>query len=609
MKKIFQLLLGISFFLSFCFLFSSCRNSHISNSNQDSSTSDIIQEKHEYIIDFIAIDGGEIIGEDVQIVKEGESSKAVTAKAKEGYFFEGWGDHEFINVTDETIIQDERIIENVCESKTYIASFAKKTYQMNYHAGENGKIEGEQHQQVKYEEDGTSITAIADKGYRFLCWSDGIDTPIRKDINVKDNIEVTAYFEIISYEYQYNYKYATSNCDVEKKTLTYGRLNEEKLIVPVREHCTFLGWYADKEFEIPVSDEKGNLLIDDTFFYNNECQEFYAKWKPNHNNTYKLLIIYVTEINGRFVKDNAESVEDRKQINYKMNETERRICHMVTNKVRDFLNDLSLTHFQVDEYFTTIPITDKDSVYLYSLMAYNIPEVKDMLSEYSSVLVSYSANDFDNEMHNASGSAGPKYGSINFESGLEDLIINHEPIENLLDENFWRWDNFVNTYIHEFIHTIEMKVHTFEYHKTLDSRYNSESELCRLYLLNQAIVEVQEETTEPKVGIPYEFWEGKVAKIYYEAEEGGYISHSFNVVIDGLKSLADCQQYVIYGYDALSVRAKANDGYEFIGWSDGVMEAERTDLNVTQDMYIVAKYRKIEENSGEIKNENDTMIN
>ncbi len=600
MKKFFQLLLGISFSLSFCFLFSSCRNSHISNSTQDSSTSEIIQEPQEYTINFIALEGGEIIGEDMQIVKEGESSIAVIAKAKEGYFFEGWGDLEFINVTDETIIQDERIIENVCESKTYIAFFQKKTYQMNYHAGENGKIEGEQHQQVKYKEDGTSITAIADKGYRFLCWSDGVDTPIRKDINVKDNIEVTAYFEIISYEYQYNYKYATANCDVEKKTLTYGRLNEEKLIVPIREHCTFLGWYADKEFKIPVSDEKGNLLIDDTFFYNNECQEFYAKWKPNHNNTYKILIIYVTEINGRFVKYNAESVEDRKQINYKMNETERKICHMVTNKVSDFLNDLSLTHFQVDEYFTTIPITDKELVYLNAIMAWEIPEVKDMLSEYSSVLVSFSSNDFNHEMHNASGSATPKHGSINFESVLDDLIINHEPIENLLDENFWRWDSIVDNYIHEFIHTIEMRINTFRFHQTLDvNKYDPQdvSKLCKLYLLNQATIEGQEETAEPKVGIPYEFWEGKVAKIYYEAEEGGYISHSFNVVIDGLKSLADCQQYVIYGYDALSVRAKADEGYEFIGWSDGVMEAERTDLNVTQDMYIVAKFRKIEENS------------
>ncbi len=603
MKKYVQILLRLCIFVFSLFLLTSCFKKELKESVELSSSetsSNVEQEKEEYELLFFA-ENGNIISGRWQIVKEGENSEKIVIEAKEGYYFSYWSDEYYETDKkneDESITRVERIIENVQENLSYFATFEKKTYTIEYQVEGYGKIEGEQHQKVKYEEDGTSVTAVADIGYRFVGWSDGVDTSTRQEIELKEDIEVIAYFEIITNEYTYNYKYATDNCDIKAKELTYGQLKNETLVVPIREHCTFMGWYDDKDFKMPVSDEQGNLLIDDSFFYS-ECKEFYAKWKSHNENTYKLLIIYVTELNGYFWSHDNKY---QKRVDYKMNETEREICHMVTNKMRYFLNDLSVGYFQVDEYFTTIPLTEKNT-YLdghihIGIKAYEIPEVKDMLNNYSSILVSFSANDYNHELHRYTGSAIPKYGSIHFDSLLNNLIINDEPIEYLLDENFWRWDITLEAYIHEFIHTIEMRINTFEFHDTLDLKkydYRDVNGLNRLYLLNQATKKGQDENDNERVGIPYEFWEGKVAKIYYEAEEGGGVDSTFNIVIEDLKKIGDCVQYVIHGYDALSVKAIAIPGYEFIRWSDGVMEAERKDLNVTEDKYVIAMFRKIEE--------------
>jgi len=47
---------------------------------------------------------------------------------------------------------------------------------------------------VEEDSNGSTVTAVPDKGYHFIKWSDGVKTASRTDKNIKNNITVTAYF-------------------------------------------------------------------------------------------------------------------------------------------------------------------------------------------------------------------------------------------------------------------------------------------------------------------------------------------------------------------------------------------------------------------------------
>ncbi|MDR0751187.1 MAG: InlB B-repeat-containing protein [Christensenellaceae bacterium] len=68
--------------------------------------------------------------------------------------------------------------------------------------------------------------------------------------------------------------------------------------------------------------------------------------------------------------------------------------------------------------------------------------------------------------------------------------------------------------------------------------------------------------------------------IKYLALEGGSIE-------------GDAEQHVPSGGSATSVRANPDEGYRFVEWSDGVKQAQRTDLMVSQDKQLSASFAKL----------------
>ena len=69
-------------------------------------------------------------------------------------------------------------------------------YTLTYNEGTNGSITGAKLQTVNSGANGTEVTAIANSGYHFVNWSDGITEKTRIDNNVVSNISVTANFVI-----------------------------------------------------------------------------------------------------------------------------------------------------------------------------------------------------------------------------------------------------------------------------------------------------------------------------------------------------------------------------------------------------------------------------
>ena len=70
-------------------------------------------------------------------------------------------------------------------------------YTLQYETSKGGILIGEKEQTVEKGSSGELIIALADEGYVFLCWSDGVQTPYRVDDNVQRNISVSAVFALM----------------------------------------------------------------------------------------------------------------------------------------------------------------------------------------------------------------------------------------------------------------------------------------------------------------------------------------------------------------------------------------------------------------------------
>lgn len=69
-----------------------------------------------------------------------------------------------------------------------------KSFKVEYVAGKNGSLVGETKQTVYEGEDALAVMAVADKGYIFVGWSDGVTDAYRVDYEVSGKIKVTANF-------------------------------------------------------------------------------------------------------------------------------------------------------------------------------------------------------------------------------------------------------------------------------------------------------------------------------------------------------------------------------------------------------------------------------
>lgn len=119
-----------------------------------------------------------------------------------GYYTENlWKDRTFFyghrkNSSEPTLYM---VVENAFLGLEYVVP----TYSLYYSAGIGGKLTGELSQTLKMGMNGSAVTAIADDGYEFVEWSDGVKTATRQDVNVQGNISVTAQFRMTSPVYQY----------------------------------------------------------------------------------------------------------------------------------------------------------------------------------------------------------------------------------------------------------------------------------------------------------------------------------------------------------------------------------------------------------------------
>ncbi len=172
-------------------------------------------------LEYKSTEGGKIQGEVTQTVKEGEDGSAVTAVADEGYKFVKWSDG---------VETAERQEKNVTADIKVTAEFESltKNYKVIYVVETaEGQLIGEAYQTVKEGEDGSVVKAVPNEGYRFVKWSDGVETAERQEKAVTSWKAVKAMFERIYYKIKYETNGYGSLLGETSQTVEYGSESKE----------------------------------------------------------------------------------------------------------------------------------------------------------------------------------------------------------------------------------------------------------------------------------------------------------------------------------------------------------------------------------------------
>ena len=144
----------------------------------------------QYTLTYTAGEKGTIEGISPQKIDHGSSGSKVKAVPGEGYHFVGWSDG---------VTTASRADQKVTADFAVTASFAVNTYTLTYSAGRNGRIDGVSPQTVVHGGDASPVTAVADKNYHFVNWSDDVSTAQRVDTKVRSDITVSAVFAVNTY--------------------------------------------------------------------------------------------------------------------------------------------------------------------------------------------------------------------------------------------------------------------------------------------------------------------------------------------------------------------------------------------------------------------------
>lgn len=557
-----------------------------------------IPETQYYNVVYSASEGGSLIGKTQQSVLLGSDAEGVTARPNFFYYrFVEWSDgYESAYRTDKNVHEDINVT----------AIFDLMEYTVEYKASEGGEIVGEELQTVRHGAASETVEAKPNEGYRFVGWSDNVLTSTRNDRYVYENISVTAQFEKLSKTFTLDFRTADSDIIEQTVKVDYGKISEVKFPVVQKEHYTFNGWYVwGQDKNDLIADANGEIIKGNEIF-DIKPSRLIPSWTANETFTYKILLVYVTEVHADLPTKIVEE-HRTKRVDYVMSETERRFYKLTTLAVKAYLDDMTdgLVNFEVDEYFTTQPITAEDFSHpsengkkYISLFPDRITEVKDLIGNYDSVLSAFCLNDTESDFNDSSGSGGARYGEVYLDSKLKAFELHKLTLEEVVEginpykwvvgrgetetdkEYVMRsdWQGWIGTFIHELSHTIDERVNCYSYHdavvnellwnQRLENKYAD-----KLYFMKSVIMEGE------KVGISYNFWAGKIAVITYKWTEGGFVTTK--------------PQEVAYGGTSRGVSAKPDKGYRFVVWSDGVTDAYREETNVQGDMTITAIFEKI----------------
>ena len=563
-----------------------------------------------YKVKYVATSGGYIVGDLMQSVEQGQNAKAVIAVADEGYKFEKWSD----GLTSATR-QDRNVQQDISVTALF-AKIGQPTvfYTVTYVATSGGYIVGNSVQTVEQGQNTEAVTAVADDGYTFEKWSDGLTSATRQDCNVQESVTLTAIFTEIpapkTVTFELDYKYGVVANPIDNVTFVEDEVSATVLPVPTRERFTFGGWYVG---EMQVTDNNGAILVGNEILDSNETV-IYAKWTANETHTFKVLMIYVTSVQARLHSKSGSWVD----VNYTMSDEEKVFCHATTKRLSSYCYDMldGLVDFQFDEYFTTETMTTDNiqqapsvnGSYSTHLFAYNITEVRALLTKYDSCIVVYGLNPTisrENLFFDYNGTSGPSYAEVCLDSVYNHFFAYDITLEQMTEsmtncteiERYGMVNMVFNTWlctiIHEMAHTIELRFGRDTLHEGLGTTtFVTYPIKMKEFYLNELLKNGQQ------YGIPYDVWARNFARVTLSVNDKEYGSVKFNryfsegTLIDPANNLTD-RYYEAFIGEEISISAKTYSGYKLARWSDGNTDLTRT-ITITEDLSLTAMFELAE---------------
>ena len=173
--------------------------------------------------------------------------------------------------TDLTETDEEKESESSMLSE---ATTEPKKYSIRYLETEGGRITGKLEQTVKEGKSGSRVEAIADEGYVFVAWSDGLTRTHRKDGPISEDLELYPIFELDSNYFAVKYVVTRGSMTIlnETKIAKRGETVECKLPEPSFAY-EFLGWSDGAGTTERVDNEESNGIT------------YYAAYKPIYLDT------------------------------------------------------------------------------------------------------------------------------------------------------------------------------------------------------------------------------------------------------------------------------------------------------------------------------------
>jgi len=151
----------------------------------------------------------------------------------------------------------------------YTETAEPKTYSVKYTEREGGRIKGVASQTVKHGKNAKTVEAIANEGYIFVSWSDGVTTPKRVDGPITSDLEFYPIFEIDSNYFMVTYVVTRGNVTVLNESKLAKRGSSVTCTPPEPEFAyEFAGW----------SDGSGEMTREDTEV--SDGFTYYGSYKP-----------------------------------------------------------------------------------------------------------------------------------------------------------------------------------------------------------------------------------------------------------------------------------------------------------------------------------------
>ena len=173
----------------------------------------------------------------------------LTAENARNMFFDDWGQpvtkegYSGNTQTPDNSTNNENETDNN-QNNSGQQDTTQTSYSIQYFVNDNsfGSVTGELNQTVQKNSNGSSVTAVAKEGYRFVGWSDGVTTATRQEKNVTKNISVIASFEVIP---TYTIEYRTGkngSINGEINQLVKEGENSSSVTAVPDEGYRFVGW-------------------------------------------------------------------------------------------------------------------------------------------------------------------------------------------------------------------------------------------------------------------------------------------------------------------------------------------------------------------------------